>query len=162
MNRIELLVHKLDHAHQQEDWHPPLSLCLNGLTAEQANWKPQGEASNSVWETVNHLLFYKERLLARLKGMPFHLSAEDNDATFTVSSVNDAAWQAVVERTDAVYRELRDALAALADEEFDRPLPKVSLGQQVISIIMHEAYHTGQIVLLRKLQGSWPAKRSFE
>ncbi|MGE7057310.1 DinB family protein, partial [Paenibacillus glucanolyticus] len=33
--------------------------------------------------------------------------------------------------------------------------------QRIASLITHDAYHTGQIIFLRKLQGSWPAKRSF-
>lgn len=51
-----------------EDWYPPLKDALTGITAEQANWKPEGVAVNSIWETASHILFYKERLLAQLQG----------------------------------------------------------------------------------------------
>lgn len=51
-----------------EDWYPPLKDALTGLTAEEANWKPEGVAVNSIWETASHILFYKERLLAQLQG----------------------------------------------------------------------------------------------
>lgn len=35
-------------------------------------------------------------------------------------------------------------------------------GEEVMSLILHDAYHTGQIVLVRKLQGSWPGTRRFD
>ncbi|MBJ7929171.1 MULTISPECIES: hypothetical protein [Bacillus cereus group] len=33
--------------------------------------------------------------------------------------------------------------------------------QQYMNILLHDAYHTGQIIQLRKLQGSWPTHRSY-
>jgi hypothetical protein len=35
------------------------------------------------------------------------------------------------------------------------------IGLTLTSIILHDAYHIGQIIQIRKLQGSWPANRSF-
>ena len=37
-----------------------------------------------------------------------------------------------------------------------------SVGRWVNSLVLHDAYHTGQIMFIRKLQGSWPSRRSFD
>lgn len=163
MHRIELLLRELDHTYDKEGWYPPLGPALAGLTAAQASWRPPGEAANTIWETVNHLLYFKERLLERLRGGTPTYPAPDNDATFDVAAPGDeAAWQATVARMEAVHRGLREVLAGLADADFDRGIPKERLGTAVMDIILHDAYHTGQLIQLRKLQGSWPARRHFD
>jgi len=68
MDKIELLLREWDFCYDEEDWFPPLSEALKGLTAAQADWRPEGGSVNSIWETVHHLIFYKERLLTRLSG----------------------------------------------------------------------------------------------
>ncbi len=161
MNRIDLLLHELSVTYDREDWYPPLKQALEGVSAAQANWRPDGQAANTIWETVHHLIYYKERLLLRLLGNDPG-PVDENDATFAPGDTADeSAWQAALNRLDAVQRGLRDALAGLPDEAFDQPMPQQSMGTMVTSIILHDAYHTGQIVQLRKLQGSWPARRSF-
>ncbi|CAM2981400.1 DinB family protein [Paenibacillus sediminis] len=160
MGKLELLLRKWDQCYDQEDWYPPLADAIKGITKEQAQWRPQGEASNTIWETVNHLLYYKERFLKRLKNeeQEEHLG---NDDTFAAAS-NGMGWQEAGARLKAVHMEIRELLAGLNDDDVDRPLPNVTIAEQAASLIAHDAYHTGQIILIRKLQGSWPARRSYE
>ncbi len=163
MNRIELLRKELDHTFDQESWYPPLQPALADLTASQASWRPSGEAANTIWETVNHLLYYKERLLHRIKGDTTEYPASTNDDTYSVTAPDDeAAWKATVARVEAVHLELKKELSTMDEDAFDTPLISGPLGESVYNIIMHDAYHTGQIIQIRKLQGSWPARRSFE
>jgi uncharacterized damage-inducible protein DinB len=164
MNRIDLLLQELDYSYDKEGWYPPLGPALAGLTAAQASWRPPGEAVNTIWETVNHLLYYKERLLERLLGNNPTYPAGNNDDTFAVNAASDdeQAWQATVARVEAVHRGIREVLAAKAEAELDGPKPENPLGILMANIIMHDAYHTGEIVQIRKLQGSWPARRSFD
>ncbi|MGO0060694.1 DinB family protein [Brevibacillus fluminis] len=164
MNRMELLLHELEITTETEDWYPPLHVALEGVTAAQASWRPQGEAANTIWETANHLLFYKERLLKQLTVGYTDPQGMTNDDTFAVDAAPDdeAAWQATRERLVAVQRELHALLSSMPEEAFDRPHPTRPLGLMVTSIVLHDACHTGQIVMIRKLQGSWPARRAFE
>lgn len=163
MSRKALLLHNWSCTYEQEDWYPPLRDALSGVTAAQASWRPCGEAANTIWENVSHLLYYKERLLHRLLGTEFPLSADSNDDTFVPSggAEDEAAWQATQQRMERVHRLIQEKLASLPDEAFDQPLPTSPAAQSIMSIILHDAYHTGQIVQIRKLQGSWPARRSF-
>jgi uncharacterized damage-inducible protein DinB len=162
MDGMDLLRHNLDITYGTEDWFVPLRTALEGVTAEQANWRPAGRGANTIAEITAHLLFYKERLLQRLQGETVTISAANNDATFVPDSSTEESWQAMVMRMDAVHSGLAQAAAGLPPEAFDRPLPKHELGMQLNSILLHEAHHGGQIVYIRKLQGSWPGKRSFD
>lgn len=47
---------------EENTWFVSLLNSIDGLTEEQANWKPN-ETSNSISEIVNHLIFYNQRYL---------------------------------------------------------------------------------------------------
>lgn len=63
MGRKEMLQNGVQQVFYEEEWYPPISEALKNLTVEQACWQPEGAASNTIWENVNHLLIFKERLL---------------------------------------------------------------------------------------------------
>lgn len=160
-NKIsDVLLQNWDYAMDIEDWAPPLSAALEGVNAEQASWKP-GEAGNSIWETVKHLTYYKERLLIKLKGLPKLPDLESNDATFTVTESGEEAWGQAVAKLKSVHASLREVIEALEEGVYDWGGSGHAPGEEVMSLILHDCYHTGQIVLVRKLQGSWPSHRSF-
>lgn len=58
-----------------------------------------------------------------------------------------------------VQRGIQDWLKSFQDDDLDRPMPQVPIGGQLLTLSMHDIYHTGQIVLLRKLQGTWPFEK---
>ncbi len=147
-------------AAEKEGWYPPYADALKDVNVELANWRAPGIASNTIWETVTHINFYKERLLKRLKGEK-DLSLGTNDDTFRVTGNSEADWQAEVEKLFSIHSELFAALSKLNDADLDKALPKEAAGAQFMNLIVHDAYHTGQIILLRKLKGEWPEKRSF-
>lgn len=57
---------------------------------------------------------------------------------------------------------MRAELASADDETLERPIPETKAWSYANGIVRHDAYHLGQIVQLRKLQGYWPAHRSFD
>ena len=73
MKRIDLLLNKLDSTFDKESWYAPFKHAIEGLTAEQAMWKPAGETTNTIWENVNHLTYYKERLAQTWKDVNGHI-----------------------------------------------------------------------------------------
>jgi uncharacterized damage-inducible protein DinB len=163
MNRNELLLNGWDSCYEKEDWYSPLADALNGLTFEQANWRPEGEHVNTIGETVNHLIFYKERLLKRLTGEESEYPPGlTNDDTFLGANETEEEWQRMLVRLKNVHQGIRDRIAAWDDAQFDNKIPTTPAGKWVHSLILHDAYHTGQILYIRKLQGSWVARRSFE
>ncbi|MDN4524649.1 DinB family protein [Fictibacillus fluitans] len=160
MSKFELLLGEMRHAYDQRDWHEPLKPALEGLSVQQASWRPEGGHVNTIWETANHLLYYKRQLLHYLKGEKLSDPAQTNNETFLVHSPHDAeAWQQTVSRIEEVQQELLNIIGTKDDEEFDTLLPEGDpMGNYISSLIRHDSFHTGQIVQLRKLQGSWPSK----
>jgi len=163
MKTVQLLLEGWDASYEKEAWYPPLRDALNGLTAEQAAWRPEGSVLNSIWENVNHLIFYREQLLKQWTGEETDYPAGvTNDDTFAVESRTEKAWQETLARLDAGHNGIRSLLAAASEEELERRIPGKPLDAWLYNLLVHDAYHTGAIIQLRKLQGSWPARRSFE
>ncbi|WP_394190902.1 DinB family protein [Paenisporosarcina quisquiliarum] len=156
MNRTDLLVKVLDSTYDKESWYAPFKAAIEGLTAQQASWKPSGEATKSIWENVNHLIYYKERLAVNIAGREWN-NPLDGDQTFflTEQSGDEYEWSKVVERAEIAQRNLRDILSKTSSEK----LGENSHEEKLLDIMLHDAYHTGQIMLIRKMQGAWPSER---
>jgi DinB superfamily len=154
LNRIDLLLNVLDSTYEKESWYAPLKHAIEGITAQQACWRPAGEATKTIWENVNHLIYYKERLVSNMQGIEWTHNL-DGDQTFnlTEQSNNDKEWNKVVERAEDVYHKLRQLLIKTSEEELEQLVGKL------LDIFLHDAYHTGQIIQIRKMQGSWPSQR---
>ncbi|EOQ10849.1 MULTISPECIES: DinB family protein [unclassified Bacillus (in: firmicutes)] len=156
MKRIDLLLNVLDSTFDKESWYAPFKHAIEGLTAEQAMWKPSGEETNTIWENVNHLIYYKERLAANLEGREWKHNLDGNDTFYlTKQSNDDEEWKKVVERSENAQHNLRHVLSAISEKEVEQN----SLEGKLLNIMLHDAYHTGQIIQLRKMQGSWPSNR---
>ncbi|RDI45604.1 DinB family protein [Falsibacillus pallidus] len=154
MSRKELLLNVLSSTFDQESWYAPLKPSIEGTTAEQACWKPTGEAAKSIWQNVNHIMYYKERLVANLEGSewPYKLSGNEN-FDFTKQSNVENEWKKVIERVEDAHLKLKSLLMEKTDEELSE------LEGELMDIFLHDAYHTGQIMQIRKLQGAWPSNR---
>ncbi|MEH7305015.1 DinB family protein [Neobacillus drentensis] len=100
------------HLFNQEDWYPPLKTPLEGLTVDQANWKPNGIAVNSIWVTASHLLFYKEQLLNKLEGKPITTTVQNNNETFT-SNNDEKSWLEIQAKMEQVHRQLQNVIGKL-------------------------------------------------
>ncbi|WP_028608630.1 DinB family protein [Paenibacillus harenae] len=158
LSRQEILLHGLEFAFQKEGWNPPLMKALEGINEGQADWRPETGASNTIREIVTHLIFYKEQLLQRLQGIESP-DPSSNEVTFTAST--EQSWEQTVAKLIKVHHDIQGCLKDLMDEDLDRPLSHFPIGGQMLTLAMHDVYHTGQIILLRKLQGSWPTNRNF-
>jgi uncharacterized damage-inducible protein DinB len=155
---VHRLVDLLAEVFEEEAWQAPLTASLEGLTASYAAWKPE-RATNSIWMIVNHLSLWKEYQVARLTGEPPRPSgwAEKLD-WHEVHDRGEPAWQAAVQRLRNAQKRLVTGLQARTDEDLARPLPGgTSPLYKIQSMAPHDAYHCGQIRLLRALQGV-PAK----
>ena len=151
---IQILLEQHTACYDENNWFVAVRNAIAGLTAEQAAWKSNG-ADNTIWEEVNHIIFWNERWIQRYRGLLNYPEDIENTGTFR-SEASD--WQATIEKLFAVMDEWREILNEITDEKLNSPVNDQyqepwfkPLAQQNI----HNAYHTGQIVLLRKLQGSW-------
>jgi uncharacterized damage-inducible protein DinB len=145
-----VLIEQLRTTHSAEDWFVPANIAVAGLTAEQAKWSP-GKDVHSVGQLANHLLFWNTRELAEFKGEKPQPFSGNNDETF--NNFDAAQWAETVTRLDAVLTDWEKAVEAADDQ-------KLAANASLIAHIgAHNAYHIGQIIYVRKLQGSWdPSK----
>jgi len=156
LKRVDLLLNALDSTFDKESWYAPFKHAIEGLTAEQAMWKPSGGATNTIWENVNHLIYYKERLAANLEGREWTNNLDGGETFYLTNQSNsDKEWKNVVERSENAQRDLRQVLSAITERELEQN----SLEEKLLDIMLHDAYHTGQIIQLRKMQEAWPANR---
>jgi len=146
----QVLLNQLKTTHNKEEWFAPLNVALDGVTYEQAIWKEKG-ADHNIAELANHLIFWNEKELDKFLNKPEGKFSGDNNETF--SAVTKESWPLTVKKADSVLSNWETAIEAADDS-------KLKAWYEIIGhISTHNAYHTGQIVYIRKVQGSWnPAK----
>jgi uncharacterized damage-inducible protein DinB len=156
----DMLIKGWDEAYDVEGWYPPLKAALNDLSDGEASWRPEGDASHTIAELVIHLLYYKQRFLHRLEAKAWTAKINTNDESFSaMADVTPSDWYRAVDELQAVHRNIRKKLNEIKESDLDALLPEAPIGEQFFTLITHDAYHTGQIILIRKLQGTWPAFR---
>jgi len=147
------LLHELRTSHSQADWFAPISAAVDGLTAEQAKWQPPAGAHSSGQLTY-HLLFWNRRTLEKLQGKPEAKFSGNNDETF--NNFDDKQWADTVKQLDQVMTDFEKLVESADDKKLAEIAPIVA------NIGTHNAYHTGQIVYARKLQGSWNPEKGVK
>jgi uncharacterized damage-inducible protein DinB len=163
MNTKEILFEQMRSCHDQSSWFVAADKALLGLTAEQAAWK-DGSTNNSIWQLVNHLIFWNEIYLNRFRGIPYLEYTGDNDSTFEgeKTSGTENEWHETVEKLNSVLTTWENELMNTNEEKLSQPAKKNEKEpwvSYIAAINAHLAYHIGQIVVLRKLQGSWNPKQ---
>jgi uncharacterized damage-inducible protein DinB len=147
-----ILLEQLRTTHNQKEWFVPANLAIEGLTAEQANWK-DGKGNHSVGQLVNHLIFWNSEELAKFKGEPPPKYSGNNDDTFNFDAKQ---WTAAVKQLDEVLTAWEKAVEAADDA-------KLKDWYSVVAHIgVHNAYHIGEIVYVRREQGSWDASKGVK
>ena len=141
-----ILLEQLRTTHNVEDWFVPINVALQGVTAEQAKWTP-GPGGHSVGQLANHLLFWDTDALARFKGETPPKFSGNNDETF--NTFDSKQWAATVKQLDEVLTEWENAVQAADDTKL------AAWASTIAHVGTHNAYHVGQMVYVRKLQGSW-------
>ncbi|MEO7673371.1 MAG: DinB family protein [Pyrinomonadaceae bacterium] len=156
MNK-ETLLKQYDRCWNENGWFVAVRNAIEGVTAEQAAWKPEG-SDNSIWESLSHVSYYNNAYLQRFKGIDYKYDVADNDETFRGGALSEDEWQTEVAKFDAIMTEWRGLIEASEEAKFDQPISaenSANWGELIANVNAHNAYHGGQILLLRKLQGSW-------
>jgi uncharacterized damage-inducible protein DinB len=141
-----VLLEQLKTTHDAEDWFVPARIAVDGLTAEQARWSP-GKGNHSVGQLAYHLWFWNTRELADFKGEKAAAFSGNNEETF--DNFSDAQWNDLVKKLDQVMTDWEKAVESADDTKLSE---KASL---VAHVGAHNAYHIGQMIYVRKLQGVW-------
>jgi uncharacterized damage-inducible protein DinB len=148
-----ILLEQLRTTHNEKDWFVPIDVAVEGLSAEQASWK-DGSGNHSVGQLTNHLLFWNKRELAKFKGEPEEKFSGNNEETF--NNFDSKKWSDTVKQLDQVMTELESLVEAADDKKLQ------TLASEIAHIGTHNAYHVGQIIFVRKLQGSWNPEKGVK
>ncbi|HEY4011067.1 MAG TPA: DinB family protein [Acidobacteriaceae bacterium] len=154
-----VLLEQLHSTHDKAEWFVPLDTAVAGLTPAQARWVPtaggvhaKAGQMHSVAQLVAHLIYWNERSLAQLKGEKPATYSGNNEDTFVgydVNQITPAEWTALVARMDRVLSGYEQFVQTATDTKLTASATRLA------HVGTHNAYHTGEIVYVRKLQGSW-------
>jgi uncharacterized damage-inducible protein DinB len=142
-----VLLEQLRTTNNQEDWFVPVSVAVDGLTAEQAQWKPAGKDAHSVGQLAYHIWYWDTRSLNTFKGIKNAPFDGNNNETF--DNFDAAQWNDLVKKLN---QEMADWEAAVQAADDAKLAANASL---IAHIGAHRAYHVGQILYVRKLEGAW-------
>jgi uncharacterized damage-inducible protein DinB len=150
------IIDALRKAHSGDPWYGPSTESLiASLSASDAADHPI-EGGHSIWEIVLHMIAWQNEVVRRLRGSAATWPEEGDWQEITDAS--DASWEQVKTLLSGSTSRLEEQLAssvidydALVGTARSRELATgVTIGETVLGVLQHNAYHTGQIALLKR------------
>ena len=134
---------------QFERIHTEIFKWSEGLTDEQLNWHPTGDATNAIGNLMSHILGGElSGIVDRVGGTPV---SRDRAAEFS----NHVTRNDLVQRRAEVETQVRETLGKLTPAEFGRvlktPAGETTAEKWIIYLISHFSGHMGQVILTSKL-----------
>jgi uncharacterized damage-inducible protein DinB len=135
-----------------EAWHGPSLLeLLADVTPAQAASRPV-PGVHSIWELVLHLTSDYTLVLRRLAGDGRGLLPDEGWPPCPAPTKEN--WQAALEQLKQLSRQLRQAVRDFPTDRLDDLLVPESpwtAYMQFLGVAQHNAYHAGQIALLKRV-----------
>jgi uncharacterized damage-inducible protein DinB len=160
MSRGQRVAESIERAVSGPVWHgPSLSDLIGDVTAEQAAQHPVA-GGHSIWELVLHMTAWTEIVRQRLVSTTAIEATPEQDWPAARGGEQSAEeWRAAVQRLKDAHRELAADVALLDDSKLIGRVAgrEHSVLAMVHGIIEHDAYHGGQIALLKRAMGRNPA-----
>lgn len=148
---IELLKGGNAHATFQET--------VADFPAELRGKRPKG-APHSAWEELEHMRIAQWDILEFCRN-PKHISPKFPEGYWPQGDApgDEAAWDRSIAAFRADLRAMQDLVANPATDLF-AAIPHgdgQTILREALLVADHNSYHLGQLVLLRRLLGTWPA-----
>ena len=121
---------------------------LHGIDCKKAMQSISGK-TNSIWQLVAHITYWRTTVVNRLTGSvnppPFPDFLLPNEP-------NEENWRQALHDFEAAYHLLRNAIHHFNEENLYKPSPKKeqSYYDLIMGCLQHDAYHLGQIMILKK------------
>ena len=139
-------------------WHggPTPVGALRGVHAAEAHWVP-APGRSSIWRLTLHVAYWKYTIRRHLVTAPIpRFSRSPANFPRVPARADDAAWQADRALLAQEHRLLNEAIESFDGKRLGRiPVAgkKWTFGEMLIGIALHDAYHTGQIQMLKRMWG---------
>ncbi len=159
---LDLFAWNLQPAAGARNWHggpSPLG-ALRGVSVEEAAWRP-GPRRKSIWALALHIAYWKYTIRRHLESgpMPRFPRKPSNWPTPPVPG-NAAEWSQDVALLKEQHERLVQAIGRVPFSALDRIPPggrRWTYGHLLLGIAAHDAYHVGQIQLIKRL---WEERRA--
>jgi uncharacterized damage-inducible protein DinB len=158
MSEMEQITDELAQGHAGNPWHgSSRAAVLADVTAAEASWRASA-GTHSIWELVLHMRGWTLEVARRAReGGP----RQPDDGDWPVPPApTEAEWNAARGSLDAAHEELARTLRTFDPRRLDEsigPERDAPLGTGVTyrrmfhGVAQHDAHHTGQIALLKRL-----------
>lgn len=151
-----LLLRALREIYQGPAWHgPSLRSALRGVGAADAARRP-APGRNCIWDLLLHTAYARHRMLRRLDVTPATPFPHQLRAAWwprLPEALTDDAWRADLALLEEYQQRLLSAVSAASSARLGtrRPGKSYTLAHEVLGIAHHDAYHAGQIQLVKRL-----------
>ena len=137
-----------------QPWHgDSIFKIIKDITAEEAAAYPI-PGSHSIWEYLVHMMNWREYAVRTLLDDELYIVELNTEKDWTtITDFSEEAWAATIEKYKKSTDELSEAILTVEDSSLGEIIPghKFSYYTLLHGIIQHDIYHSGQIVLLKKL-----------
>jgi len=142
----------IEYSHDQDDWVTPLAEALDGVSMEDAVWKPviASDKVKSIWEIVLHMAVWTENMVVRMHGDP-RAHPEEGAWPSIPKDLSEESWEAskarLVASVESLRAEVRSADMAALTEPIEGGGNRL---EDILCRTIHNAYHIGQITKLKQ------------
>lgn len=153
---LDLLSWNLQPAPGLRNWHggPSPVTALRGVGAEEAHWRPSPRRKN-IWAIALHIAYWKYTVRRHLEPSPIlRFPRSPSNWPAPPTTADPAAWRSDLALLKEQHERLVEAVARVPATALGRIPPegrRWTYGQLLLGIAAHDAYHTGQIQLMKKL-----------
>jgi uncharacterized damage-inducible protein DinB len=144
---VDALKYGVRISHTEEGWISPLGDVVKDVDFEAAKWKP-GPHVASIWEILAHAIPYTESRTCDFTGAPYG----NEDDWPEIADQTESAWRAMQARAEKAANDLQAAVDAADADAIGGLIGKSQSPRagRLMDIIVHDAYHAGQIVKLQQ------------
>lgn len=152
-----LLLRSLRENYYRGGWHGPSAAvreALRGLNANAASWRPDA-ARHNIWELALHLAYTRHMMQKRM-GIdvpPFPRGLTRPWWPELQEELTADAWAADLALLESLHRRLVAAVSGASRRLLAtvRPGRSLTIGMEVLGVATHDAYHAGQMNMIRRM-----------
>ena len=153
----ESILRQYRATHDGDPWYG--SSCvklLRGVSAARALQHPV-DGGHSIWELVLHMIAWTEEVQRRLDGAAPQMPARGDWPA--VTSTTESAWRTARQTLTRVHDRLAATIAEVPVRRFSQRVGEsrepalgtgVTVGEMLLGLAQHDAYHIGQIAVMRQ------------
>lgn len=151
MNEIKHTAVALKMVTEGPGWHgPAVQQLLKDVTAAEA-LTPPATGGACIWQIVLHMQTWEREALKGMEGGHVRLELTREEDWPPIEDRSEGAWDVLKADLAHAHRELRERIKGMEPRQLDltvteRDYPLYAL---IHGIIAHEAYHGGQIGLIK-------------